>query len=81
MIDPTDVIARALLLSDLDGAVKLIQDALGIKLGDVAGAEFSGRDRETYRSIYRADQRAEFLRSWLVSELFDAAHRAAQVQP
>lgn len=80
-IASTDVLARALLQPDLDVAVKLIQDALGIKFGDVAGQEFSGHDRETYRAIYRADQRAEFIRSWLVAELFDAAHRAGQVQP
>jgi hypothetical protein len=81
MIAKTDVLARALLCSDLDAAVKTIQDGLGIKFGDVAGYELSGRDRETYRKIYRADQRAEFLRSWLVAELFEAAHRAGQVQP
>lgn len=76
-----DVLAKALLSGDLDLTVKTIQDALGIQTGDVAGQEFSARDRATYKAIYRADQRAEFIRSWLVAELLDAGHRASEVQP
>src|SRR5438105_1200201 len=55
-----DVFARALRSDDLDTTVKTIQDALGIKTGDVAAQEFSGIDRSTYATL-NSYGRAEFL--------------------
>lgn len=76
MIKRSDVLATALSFKHLDAAVRWIQLGLGIEKGDVAGQEFSSRDHETYETLETANARAEFLRSWLVAELFDAAYRA-----
>ncbi len=73
-----DVFARALRADTLDAALKIIMDALGIKTGDVAGQCFSKRDAETYEALVNGYRRAEFLKSWLSSELDDAAERVGQ---
>lgn len=70
-----DILAHALSLCDLDLTVKVIQDALGIKIGDIAGQHFNTNDRLKYSQFTTADSRAEFIRSWLVDELLDAAYR------
>lgn len=76
MIKRSDVLATALSFRHLDAAVRWIQLGLGIERGDVAGQEFSAQDSATYNELDSATARAEFLRSWLVAELFDAAYRA-----
>lgn len=74
-----DVLACALRSNDLDVTVRIIQDALGIKAGDVAGQCFSGaNDVKTYAALANSYQRADFIKSWLGAELDDAAERVGR---
>lgn len=67
------VFEEALSFDRLDMTVKVIQDALGITTGDVAGQCFSDDDRKTYAALESAGERAYFIKSWLGAELDDAA--------
>lgn len=69
-----DVLSCALRSSDLDESVKTILGALRLPNVGV-GLEFSPKDRETYAALLNCYRRAEFLKSWLVDELDQAADR------
>ena len=73
-----DPLAAALRCTTLDECVLTIQDALGIKTGDVAGQCFSDNDRKTYAALSVASERAYFIKSWLGAELDDAAARVEE---
>jgi hypothetical protein len=62
----TSILSKALATDDLDEAVKLIQDALGINTGDVAGVVLSGYGRgfpnEWWHDASVGDRRHALLR-------------------
>lgn len=72
-----DPLAQALSSSDLDKTLRILQAALGITTGDVAGVCFSAKDRETYAAL-APNLRPSFILSWLSLEMVYATERAAR---
>jgi hypothetical protein len=60
------ILSKALQQTDLDDAVRMVQDALGIKNGDVAGMVFSGL--ENWHLLSR-DERAKWLSEYVKLEV------------
>lgn len=73
--DPLSVALRS---SELDETIRVIVNALGIPNGRVIRESFTEKDRKTYRELLNCYRRAEFIKSWLVAELEQAAERVGQ---
>lgn len=70
--DPKEVLAQALNAKILDEACRLIQDALGIDTGDVAGVHFSGSDVDERWHLMPEDARRAALAEYLKVEMLYA---------
>ena len=73
-----DPLAVALRSTDLVETQRVIMNALGIPNGRVVRESFTDNDRKTYGELANSYRRAEFIKSWIIAELEQAAERVGQ---